>query len=537
MIMRIPVSDPNYAEYPDGISLAVTDDAVKGGALDLSERGFNSLGSMLVYGNTDSGMVDTAMQQALDWPLSLTFTCWWKHSQAGAIEVAEEESPAHLLHAMGELSFFANRRTQPVAGFFGEIGFTPNDDDAYSGNMIYSPWMYPETDQWVFFACTIDMLLDQSDPAVGRIKWYRGTINQPVTLHTQVQFPLDEIMAAPVGNPLVIGNVSYLENDAVANFGAIIDELRLYASDTDSSAALSVSQLENVRKNDAVAYVKKQADINKDDSVDFDDYSDIADQWLDSKTPFEMLPYDPANALIYLPFENDNGSYGLDSTDNPAWLNAANSEAPIYVGNSTPTAWPEITTDGISGDAFYASDSAKTGLSTMTTSWTGSTINAFSQVQAYTITGWINTRDASQNGSESYLLRSWGGGINVKWRADGRLQIIDTVDNTWRYAGWNEGYSNGEWVFFAIVRDDSSIRFYFGDETNAVAAGNAITGLSLANTADCTRFILGGTTYNGTDTYVNADMDEIRVFSSKTDNSGALSIEDLEDLRQYDLGL
>ena len=531
MIGRISESDPNYAEYPGGITLSVNPDGIRGGALDLTSRPMNSFGSMLVYGNTDSQGTDTAIQQALDWPISLTFTCWWKHSNSSALN-----DPAFLLRRVGELSFWADRRTQPAGGFFGEIGFVPNDDDEYSGNMIYSPWMYPETDQWVFFAFTLDMLLDQSDPAVGRIKWYRGTINQPVTLHTQVQFPLDEILAPATGSPLVIGNYSHITEEAVANFSALIDEIRLYASKTDSSAALTSAQLEAIRQNDAQDYLSKQADINEDGSIDLGDFAVVADQWLESKTPFEMLPFDPANAVIYLPFENDNGVYGFGSTSNPAWINVANSEAPNYIGTDLP-AYPMITTDGIKGDAFYASDPTKIGDKTATINWTVATKNAFSQVQSYTVTGWINTRDANQNGSESYLLRAWGGGINLKWRSDGRFQIMDTVDNTWRYSNWGEGYSNGNWVFFAITRDNNSIRFYFGDEDNPVSAGNAITGLNLAKTADCTRFIIGGSTYNGSDVYVNADMDEIRVFSNATDNGGALTIEDIEDIRKFDLGL
>ncbi len=285
MIMRIPETDPNYAEYPGGISLAVSPDGIKGGALDLTSRPMSTLASMLVYGNTDSGGTDTAMQQALDWPISLTFTCWWKHSQVNALTRA-----AHLLHRMGELSFWAGRRIEPTTGYFGEIGFVPNDDDASSGNMIYSPFVYPETDQWVFFAFTIDLLLPQTDLSVGRIKWYRGTINQPVTLHTQVKFPLDEIMAPAAGNPLVIGNTSYVPEEALANFSALIDELRIYVSKTDSSAALTVEQLEAIRQNDAQAYITKPADVNKDGSVDIGDFGDIAAQWLDGKTPFEMLP-------------------------------------------------------------------------------------------------------------------------------------------------------------------------------------------------------------------------------------------------------
>ena len=96
------------------------------------------------------------------------------------------------------------------------------------------------------------------------------------------------------------------------------------------------------------------------------------------------------------------------------------------------------------------------------------------------------------NGSGSYIVRCVGGGITIKWRDDGRLQVLDSVDGSWRYAGWGEGYSNGEWVFFAITRSSEGIKFYFGDQDTSVAAGNSVTGLTLSATSDCTRLVFGG---------------------------------------------
>ena len=275
------------------------------------------------------------------------------------------------------------------------------------------------------------------------------------------------------------------------------------------------------------------ADMNYDEIVGMADLSIFADAYLKASL---ISRYDPSNAVIYFPFENTNGVYGLNSVSNPAWFNTVLNQAPNYIGNSQPT-YPTITSDGIKGDALYASDQTKTGLKTMTISWTASTVSAFSQAQSYTVCGWINTRNAAKNGSETYIAKCTGGGITVKWRGDGRMQVMDTIDNTWRYSNYGEGYSNGNWVFFAITRDSTGIRFYFGGQSSPVTAGNAITGLSLNKTADCTRFVLGGYTYNGTDNYLNCDIDELRVFSGKTDNSGALTIDNLEDIRKFDLGL
>ena len=234
----------------------------------------------------------------------------------------------------------------------------------------------------------------------------------------------------------------------------------------------------------------------------------------------------------YFSFEGSNGVYGNGSTSNPAWADKVSGVGPNYVGNSTVT-WPTTTSDGIQGDAFYASDPTKSG-GTVTLSYTNVVKDVFSNVQSYTVTGWVNTRDIDARGSESYILRSWGAGLSLKWRGDGRFQVLDTVDNNWRYSNWGEGYSNDEWVFFAVSRDTTSINYYFGSETDAVFAGASFTFSEIGATAESTRLIVGGSTYNGTDPYFNADMDELRIYSS-ADNSGALTLAQLEAIRQYDL--
>jgi hypothetical protein len=237
----------------------------------------------------------------------------------------------------------------------------------------------------------------------------------------------------------------------------------------------------------------------------------------------------------YFSFEGDNGSYGAGSEGNPAWEDKVSGINPNYILSASAPTWPEITSDGIKDDALYASDPSKTGMGTMTLNWTNSVKDVFSNVQSYTVTGWINTRDVNQNGSDSYLLRGVTGGPEVKWRGDGRLQVKDTVEGNWTYANWGEGYSNGDWVFFAITRNSNSIRYYFGSETGAVVAGaTPKTGLTLGATAANDRFIIGGRTYNGNDNYLNCDMDELRIYSA-ADDSAALSMAQIEEIRQYDL--
>ncbi|MFI4911851.1 MAG: glycoside hydrolase domain-containing protein [Sedimentisphaeraceae bacterium JB056] len=276
--------------------------------------------------------------------------------------------------------------------------------------------------------------------------------------------------------------------------------------------------------------IEIDCDLNYDETVDAADLAIFADVYYKKN----VEDYTPSGFDIYLPFENTNDSYGAGSTDNPAWSNIALNDAPGYIGNSQP-AYPRITTDGIKGDGLYATDPAMIGLNTVTFNWSGQTADVFDNVQSYTVCGWLNTRNSQMNGSGSYIVRCVGGGITIKWRDDGRLQVLDSVDGSWRYAGWGEGYSNDEWVFFAITRSSEGIKFYFGDQNTSVAAGNSVTGLTLSATSDCTRLVFGGYTYNGTDNYLNCDIDEIRVFVSEIDDSGALEISALEDIRKFDI--
>ena len=237
----------------------------------------------------------------------------------------------------------------------------------------------------------------------------------------------------------------------------------------------------------------------------------------------------------YWSFEGNSGVYGAGSNANPAWGEKVSGQAPGYIGAVTAPAWPEITTDGVKGDAFYAADSAKIGQKTMTLSWTSDVKDIFSSVESYTVCGWLNTRDAAKNGSDTYLLKAEGAGPIVKWRADGRLQFMDSADATWRYSDWGDGVSQGDWVFFAITRDSGSVSFYVGSESNAVAASTSATGLTIGATVASTRFVLGGSTYNGTDNYAGYDMDELRVYSAAAGDGGALTLSQLEEIRLIDL--
>ena len=201
-------------------------------------------------------------------------------------------------------------------------------------------------------------------------------------------------------------------------------------------------------------------------------------------------------------------------------------------GNGIKGDYEDITSNGTAGVDSFQTLSYKGGIVT----------DVMSEAHSYTMCFWVNTRDAANNGSESYIFNQFGTGTpRLKWRSDGRMQLM--VNGTWYYADWNTMNSAGNWVFVALTVDSTSVKFFAGTKTTAVTAAGAATGLTvpplptLLGGTTTNVFVLNGSTYNGTDTYAGYDMDEFRVYSSKTNDSGALSLQTLEEIRQYDLGL
>jgi hypothetical protein len=200
--------------------------------------------------------------------------------------------------------------------------------------------------------------------------------------------------------------------------------------------------------------------------------------------------------------------------------------------NGIKGAYEDNTSNGTAGVDTTETLSYKYGLVT----------DVMSQAKSYTFTFWVNTRNASNAGSESYVFNQFGTGTpRLKWRGDGRMQAL--INGAWYYTGYHTGDSNGEWVFYAMTVDSSSVKFYTGTKTGEVVAAGESVGLSnpalptLAGGSTTSLFVLNGVTYNATDKYAGYDLDEFRVYSSTTDDSGALDIDTLEDIRQYDMGM
>lgn len=170
---------------------------------------------------------------------------------------------------------------------------------------------------------------------------------------------------------------------------------------------------------------------------------------------------------------------------------------------------------------------------------------ALSSMVSYTIQGWFKTEggpirgvarliDCSMAGNTSPLLAIWStvspGTIYLSVAnpdADSGAKPPSS-----KYGSFNQA---NQWVFFAVTysQSDGAIHFFSGGSDRDVARINSITAPAKTSDLPCTPYI-GNT--RGFNRPFKGFIDNLRIFGSKTDDSGALSIEELEALRTKDIG-
>ncbi len=238
------------------------------------------------------------------------------------------------------------------------------------------------------------------------------------------------------------------------------------------------------------------------------------------------------NPVVYMPFENTNGTYGPGTGDNPAWLNHAANESPVIVDRGN-TYWPLIGSNaGVKGDYFDGTSmnggTSQADIITFNDD-TGATIPSLSELKSHTVTFWIRTGSDQVKGPDNYVLR---GPFQVHFGADGRMGTHWWPNLSWNASGPDDYMSYGKWLFVAITVDQNGIKYYRGDPENApvlVSRTDVTTGTSLTNPW----LFVGWRTYVSA-VYMNFDLDELRMWASKTDNSGALSAGEIEAVWAYD---
>jgi hypothetical protein len=153
-----------------------------------------------------------------------------------------------------------------------------------------------------------------------------------------------------------------------------------------------------------------------------------------------------------------------------------------------------------------------------------------------TLQGWFRAEGAGitdlarlitkQAGNTGFLLLGTGGNLDLE------INNVGTTSTGARYA------DAGEWVFFAVTYDGTAtsgnVRFYRGSRNNIVILLETRTlnqGRALANSESITVGNSNGTFTRPFDGW----LDNVRVFGSKLNSSGALTLRQLEWLRNKDV--
>lgn len=480
-----------------GSAPTVTASGLKGQAYDatglIPEQGADS---SYMWGEFSS---DTAMEQAFIDIDAFTISCWVKvdpdadYTQ-GRILVTPVIEINYVMGNVGTPSEHAK-----IAVEVGGASFVNATEDLEK---------YGAKDQWRFIAVTYD-----GTTAVDNLKFYYATANEPVAQDIIASVAEETLERTGSGGNLWLGNVIYDAGDKP--FVGKIDELRVWSSQGDNSAVLSLSELEEVRQYDLM-------DLNL-----------VAQQ-----------------ADIHLNFEGeDNGT-----KQSPCWMNRGVTglyefpQRPDSFVNPTPT----VTENGLRGQAYdssqftpeTASHAYMYGLFNPTDTPIEQTLI---DVNSITITAWVKV-PADATYTQGRLFSSFPLEVNYLMGNHGqpdeyarfatRIESASYVNST-----HNMGYylAKDKWVFVAITYDglapNGQLKYYFGNEDNQVDFDLAVD----ANQGALERGGHGGNLWLGNITnYDTGDkpfvgyIDEFRIYSS-TDSEGALSLQEIEAIRQYDL--
>lgn len=236
----------------------VTPYGLKGQAYDASQLTYLGVTNAYMWGTSDPNQSDTEIESVLKNMHSFTVTLWIK---------------ADALYDQGRVvmcdQFGINARNDYIQFWLGEAGSWQTSS--------LSPKAYPKVGHWRFVAVTYD---GSDDP--NQLRLYSGSENIPVFVDSIVQKDYGTLeTTGDYGVPFLIGNGGV---EANRPFVGYIDEIRIWSSQTDSSGALNINDLEAIRRYDTSECVGgvMDGDINKDCFVDAADFAIFAQDWLSS---------------------------------------------------------------------------------------------------------------------------------------------------------------------------------------------------------------------------------------------------------------
>jgi hypothetical protein len=162
-------------------------------------------------------------------------------------------------------------------------------------------------------------------------------------------------------------------------------------------------------------------------------------------------------------------------------------------------------------------------------------LEGINDLRSLTLQGWFRAQDmvidrlarliTNQSGDSGFLLLGTGGNLTLE------------INNAGTTSSGSAYMEIGEWVFFAVAYDgtgaSNNVRFYKATRTTPVALVQTRSLNQGAARGNSQRVSIGN--LSNISRPFDGWLDNIRVFGSKTDSSGALSVAQLESYRNKDV--
>jgi len=171
----------------------------------------------------------------------------------------------------------------------------------------------------------------------------------------------------------------------------------------------------------------------------------------------------------------------------------------------------------------------------------GDPLTVLNGAKSLTLTGWFYAQSSVGNNANLISAHLWGtGGFALQSPSSGKLSLTIGGNEASPFVSDASYGAVGSWVFFAVTFDNSGsgdavVNFYVGGlDTPVSVASAALTG-STGDIAVGRNLTIGNTAKDegilSTTRPFDGSMDNIGIWGSTEDGSGALTLEQLEGLR------
>ncbi|MDR1280811.1 MAG: LamG domain-containing protein [Opitutaceae bacterium] len=248
--------------------------------------------------------------------------------------------------------------------------------------------------------------------------------------------------------------------------------------------------------------------------------------------------------MLLLEYTFDDYTAGSTTTANTGALGSA-ADLTMYDTNhstsnrvGTPAGLYSAADTGLGGAGRAFNGTGANGMGGSTTAYTGNRAQTTATIstgviQSFTITGWFKP-DGSVIGNGAKILDTTGSALVVSSSANGRLGLY--VNGNTVSGNASNYYATGTWVFFAITYDGAltanNVNFYIGSESsNSLAkVGDALTLNKGSLTLTDVSLALGNSVGSNSRPF-DGLIDNIRIYTNNTTDSGILTLGQIESLR------